>query len=86
MVGAKSLSALDTNTVRMMGCGDEIIFGGCCRINTATVTQTTTNVAMVGKATRQFNRAEYAVKVSPSESDFAVRNLPATLRWKLSDA
>lgn len=81
MVGAGSLSALDTDTVRMLGRGDETISGGCCR-NMATVTQTNTNAAMVGMATRQFNKVPriYAARISPIESDFIVRNLPATFR------
>ena len=52
----------------------------------AMVTPTTTKAAKAGKATRQFNRAKYAARISPRESGFAARNLPATFRWKLSDA
>jgi len=84
MVGARSLSAPDTDAVCMLVLGGEVTFG-CCR-NIATVTQTNSNTAMAGKATRQFNRAKYAAKISLMETGFTARNLPATFRWKLSDA
>ncbi len=50
----------------------------------ATVTPITTKAAMAGKATRQFNKVprKYAARISPIESGFAARNLPANFRWK----